>query len=76
MKRLNELYSVDSDVLIKDLKINSKNVEQGDLFVCTMGVTADRHEFIDEAIENGAVAIVVSKEVEEKRVNRISKNIL
>jgi len=69
MMKLNELYpGVESDVLIKSIKINSKEVEQGDLFVCTMGVTADRHNFIDDAIKNGAAAIVVSKDVKEDRV--------
>ena len=51
-----------------NFKINSKEVEEGDLFVCTKGVTADRHDFIDSAIENGAAAIVVSKDVGEKKV--------
>ncbi len=69
MKKLNELFeNVDSDVLIKGIKINSKEVEEGDLFVCTMGVTADRHDFIDDAIEHGAAAIVVSRDVDEKSV--------
>ena len=68
MKKLNELYDIDSDVEIKAIKINSKEVEEGDLFVCTMGVTADRHEFIDEAIKNGASAVIVSKDVGEKSV--------
>ncbi len=68
MKKLNELYNIDDDRLIKGIKINSKDVEDGDLFVCTMGVTADRHDFIDEAIKNGASAIVVSRDVGKKSV--------
>ena len=69
MKKLEELYpGVGSDALIKAIKINSKEVEKGDLFICTMGVTADRHEFIDEAIKNGASAIVVSRNVGKKSV--------
>ena len=69
MKTLHELYpEVEEDVLIKSIKINSKEIEEGDLFVCTMGVTADRHDFIDEAIEKGASAVVVSKEVGKKSV--------
>lgn len=69
MKKLNELYPmVDSDVLIKSIKINSKEIEKGDLFICTMGVTADRHDFIDDAVKNGAAAIIVSKDVSENRV--------
>ena len=62
MKKLSELYDIQSDELIKDIKINSKEVKKGDLFVCTMGVNADRHDFIDDAIKNGASAIVVSKD--------------
>lgn len=68
MKKLSELYSGESDVKIKGIKINSKEVKPGDLFVCTMGVTADRHDFLDEAIKNGAVAAIVSKEVGEKPI--------
>lgn len=65
MKRLSELYpGCPDDVLISGIKINSKDVTDGDIFVCTMGVTADRHDFIDEAIKNGAKAVVVQKPVE------------
>lgn len=68
MKKLSELYPINDDRIIKGIKINSKEVEKGDIFVCTMGVTADRHDFIDEAIANGASAIVVSKDIKEKKV--------
>lgn len=62
MKRLNELYDIDSDIEIKGIKINSKEIESGDLFVCTMGVKVDRHDYIEEAIKRGASALVVSRE--------------
>ena len=66
---LSELYpGVSQDVMIKSIKINSKECDNGDLFVCTKGVTADRHDFIDDAIKHGASAIVVSRDVEETRV--------
>ena len=68
MKKLSELYNIDDDRLIKAIKINSKEIIPGDIFVCTMGVTADRHDFIDEAIKNGASAIVVSRDVGKKSV--------
>lgn len=63
MKKLNELYDCPYDTIIKDIKINSKECEKGDLFVCTMGVTADRHDFVEDAIKHGAAAIVASKKV-------------
>lgn len=61
MKRLNELYDCKWDVPIYDIKINSKDVKDGDLFVCVKGVNCDRHDFIDEAIKNGASALIVTK---------------
>ena len=66
MKKLSELYpdyTLD-DVAVNGIKINSKEVVPDDIFVCTTGVTADRHDFIDEAIKNGASSIVVSKKVD------------
>ncbi|MBD9098975.1 UDP-N-acetylmuramoyl-L-alanyl-D-glutamate--2,6-diaminopimelate ligase [bacterium] len=69
MKRLNELFNnINSDCSVNGIKINSKEVKEGDIFVCTMGVTTDRHDFIDEAISNGACAVVVSKDVGVKSV--------
>ena len=63
MKKLSELYEGYPDILINDVKTNSKNVRPNDLFVCIHGVTADRHEYVKEAIKNGAVAIVASKNI-------------
>lgn len=69
MMKLNDLYpGIGTDIVIKRIAINSREVEPGDLFVCTKGVTADRHDFIDSAIENGASAIVVSKDIRDKSV--------
>ena len=64
MKKLNELYDCLYETMIKDIKINSKECEAGDLFVCTMGVTADRHDFVADAVAHGAVAVVASKKIE------------
>ena len=63
MKKLSQIIDCDYDIEIKEIKINSKEIEPGDLFVCTKGVNADRHDFIDDAIKNGAVAVIVSRDV-------------
>ena len=71
-KKLDELYpGIGVDTLIKGIKINSKEVEEGDLFVCTMGVTADRHDFIDDAKAHGAAALVVSKDIKDPDIPTI-----
>lgn len=64
MKKLSELYPLyNGDLLVKDIKINSKEVVSGDLFVCINGVTANRNDYVLEAIENGAVAVVSNKKM-------------
>ena len=64
MRRLSELYDGYPDILVNDIKTNSKDVLSGDLFVCIKGVSADRHDFVLDAINNGAVAIVANKKIE------------
>ena len=69
MKKLVDLYpDCGVNVDIKDIKINSKEVNPGDMFVCTMGVSADRHDFIPEAVKNGASCVVVSRDVGELNI--------
>lgn len=64
MKKLNELYDCEYDVAVEGIKINSKDVIKNDLFICTKGVTADRHDFVDDAVKNGASCIVASKKID------------
>ena len=62
MKKINQLYDCMYDNEVKDIKINSKEVTYGDIFVCTKGVNTDRHDFIDEAVEKGANFLIVKKD--------------
>ncbi len=64
MKKLNRIIDCDYEVPIRGIKINSKEVTEGDLFVCTKGVNTDRHDFINDAIKNGAVALITTKDVD------------
>lgn len=68
MKKLNELIPCDYNIEINGIKINSKEVKKGDLFICTDRGTLDRHDFIDDAIKNGASAVIVKKDVPKKSV--------
>lgn len=68
MKKLNELIDCNIDVLVKGIKINSRDIKEGDLFVCTNMGTMDRHLFIDDAIKKGACAIIAKKDVGKKSV--------
>ncbi|MDD4610139.1 MAG: UDP-N-acetylmuramoyl-L-alanyl-D-glutamate--2,6-diaminopimelate ligase [Bacteroidaceae bacterium] len=43
---------------ISGIKIDSREVTQGDLFIAVKGTQVDGHHYIEQAIKNGAVAIV------------------
>ena len=51
------------NVEISGIAYDSRKVRKGYLFVCIDGTTADGHEYIPQAIENGAAAVVVQKDV-------------
>ncbi|MFD2116226.1 UDP-N-acetylmuramoyl-L-alanyl-D-glutamate--2,6-diaminopimelate ligase [Paenibacillus yanchengensis] len=51
----------ESDVVITGMTNDSRKVVPGDLFVCLHGYRVDGHQFVQEAIEHGAVAIVTEK---------------
>ena len=38
---------------------SSKRVKRGDLFVCIDGRHSSGHEYVDEALEKGAVAVII-----------------
>ena len=63
MKSLKSLFNSNLDVNISGISINSKNVKKGDLFIARKGINSDGHDYIDEAIKNGAVAAVVNKKI-------------
>lgn len=62
MRKINEIYDCNYEDEVFDIKINSKEVKPGDIFVCVNGINVDRHDYIDEAIENGAAFLIVKKE--------------
>jgi len=66
LKKLSELYDVNEDVLINEIKTNSREIQKGDMFVCIKGIGVDRHDFIDEAIENGASCLMVERKGDYK----------
>ena len=51
-------------VEISDLAYDSRTVEPGTLFFCVVGERADGHEFAARAVERGAAALVVERELE------------
>ncbi len=48
-----------TDLAINQIQFDSRKVQQGDVFVAVKGLQSDGHQFISQAIESGAVAIVL-----------------
>ena len=63
------LKATTTAVEIKNIRFDSRLVEQGDLFVATRGTVVDGHTFISKAIAQGAVAVVCETLPEEMPSN-------
>ena len=48
---------------VNGISYNSKDVKKGYLFFAIKGVRSDGHEFVEEAIKNGAIGVIVEKDV-------------
>lgn len=59
-----ELVQGDAETTITALVYDSRKVTPGCLFVCVSGAVVDGHDFIEEVVEKGAAALVVSKDVD------------
>lgn len=52
---------------INGIQMDSRKIEQGNLFICVpaiKGFLEDRHSFAEAAVNNGAVALIVEKDVD------------
>ena len=61
----------DLDIEITGLDRNSKNIKEGYLFIAIKGFSVDGHKFINDAIENGAKAILIEEGCDLKEIKNI-----
>ncbi len=61
-------YSFSPNPDITSVHYRSQDVEPGGLFVAIKGLTADGHDFIDEALLKGATAVVAQKPLEREAI--------
>lgn len=77
MKKLKDIIECDYNIPIQDIKTDSREVKKGDLFVAVKGFNIDHSLYIDDAIKNGAVAIITDKDYKSNvpiiKVNDIDK---
>lgn len=54
----------DKYINIEGLTLDSRKVQKNFLFIAIEGTSTDGHQYIDQAIQNGAIAIVHTKQIE------------
>ena len=67
---LSELFSGAPDLEVEQLSVDSRFPMQNAIFFCLNGIKYDGHNYIREAIENGAKVIVYSKDLSTEEKNR------
>ena len=74
MKLLREiLYKVEinsvsgnTSLVVNKIEFDSRLINEGDLYVAVHGVNIDGHDFISQAIQNGAKCVICEKTPEKK----------
>jgi UDP-N-acetylmuramoyl-L-alanyl-D-glutamate--2,6-diaminopimelate ligase len=51
------------DVLITGIAVDSRKVDKGNVFIAIKGYTVDSHQYIRDAVQRGAMAVVGSREL-------------
>ena len=59
------------NVEVTGISYNSKTTKKGDIFICLTGEYTDGHEYAQNAIENGAVALLTEHTVEAGKIPQI-----
>ena len=62
------------DIDILNVEKDSRAIKKGDLFIAIKGYDVDGHEYIEAAVENGAVAVIVDSTCDISKI-KINKEI-
>lgn len=58
-----ELLNGNTNINISKIESDSRKVTKGDMFIAIKGFTVDGHDYIYEAIQNGASCVVLEKDI-------------
>lgn len=61
----------DTGIDINRLIYDSRKVQAGDVFVCISGAKLDAHSFIGDVVNNGAVAVIIEKDMTDERFEEL-----
>ena len=65
IKALHDFRALPSEnPVVTSIEMDSRNVKFGSLFICISGYTVDGHDYVAQAVANGAVAIIAECDIE------------
>ncbi|ARI77573.1 UDP-N-acetylmuramoyl-L-alanyl-D-glutamate--2,6-diaminopimelate ligase [Halobacillus mangrovi] len=53
-----------SKLTVQGISMDSRSIGPGDLFVCIRGIKVDGHDYVQDAVNNGAVAVMCEERVD------------
>ena len=66
IKVIGGISSINSNEIIKEIKTDTRKINKGDIFIALNGKNYNGEDFVNEALEKGAVACIVEKSINEK----------
>lgn len=60
------ISNINSDELINNVKTDSRLIKENDVFIAIKGKNYDGNDYVEEAIENGAIACITNKNINNK----------
>lgn len=70
-----ELLQGDLSIDITGIAYDSRKVKAGYVFICIDGTLSDGHDYINSALDNGAISIIVEKNIKRNNDMKINKDI-
>jgi len=66
-----EVLQGDINIEVEKFSIDTRNLEQGSIYIAIKGETTDGHNYINKAFENGAIGVIVEEITEEYSKEKI-----
>ena len=66
IKVVNGTSNINSEEIITKIKTDSRDIKKGDIFIALKGKKYDGHDYIDEAINNGATTCIVEEDINDR----------
>ena len=63
MKKIRDLLNVDNNDIVKGITDDSREVQEGFIFVATRGFNVDHFDYVEDAIKKGCIFLVVDREI-------------